>query len=46
MSKNSTRLNHDKHFSFFDFIILLCDKYLSKKKRDEMLLIRFFDQLK
>jgi hypothetical protein len=46
MSKNSTRLNHDEHFNFFDFIILLCDEHLSKEERDEMSLIRFFDQLR
>jgi hypothetical protein len=46
MSKNLTRLNHDEHFNFFDFIILFCDEHLSKEKRDEMSLIRFFDQLK
>jgi hypothetical protein len=46
MSKNFTRLNHDKHFNFFDFIILFCNKHFSKEKRDEMLLTRSFDQLR
>jgi hypothetical protein len=46
MSKNSTKLNHDEYFNFFDFIILFCDEHLLKEKRDEMSLIRFFDQLR
>jgi hypothetical protein len=43
MSKNSTKFNHDKHFSFFDFIILFCDEHFSKEKRDEMSLLNFID---
>jgi hypothetical protein len=46
MSKNTTRLDHDKYFNFFDFIILLFNEHFSKKKRNEMSLTRFFNQLK
>ncbi len=46
MSKDTTWFDHCEHFVFFNFIISLRCEHFSRKERDKMSLICFFDQLK